>query len=90
MENNLRSEPYTPTSANASNTLIEVFPESNVFVCGNVLMQGGTKTLMYYGYDLTTGKQIWQAGPMPQFDYYDSRLDSYKGLLFLTKAMAEY
>ena len=56
-------EPYNPTSANASYTLIQVFPESSAFVCGNVLMQGGTKTLMYYGYDLTTGKQVWQAPP---------------------------
>jgi hypothetical protein len=76
-------EQYMPTSSNASYTLMEVFPESNAFVCGQVLMQGGTKTLIYYGYDLTTGKQIWQIGPMPQFDYYNSRLDSYKGLLFL-------
>ena len=30
------SEPYAPTSANASNTLIEVFPDQNRFVCGNV------------------------------------------------------
>ena len=82
------SEPYAPTSANASNTLIEVFPDQNVFVCGNVLMQGGTKTLMYYGYDLTTGKQIWQVGPMPQFDYYTSRLDNYKGMLFLDQGYA--
>ena len=76
-------EPYSPTTANATNTLIEVFPESNTFVCGMVGMQGGTKTLVYYGYDLTTGKQIWQTDPMQQFDYYNSRLDTYKGLLFL-------
>ena len=76
------SEPYSPTSSNASNTLIDVFPESNVFVCGNVGMQGGTKTLAYYGYDLTTGQQIWKAD-VPQFAYYNSRLDTYKGLLFL-------
>lgn len=82
------SEPYAPTSANASNTLIEVFPDQNRFVCGNVLMQGGTKTLMYYGYDLTTGKQVWQAGPMPQFDYYTSRLDNYNGMLFLDQGYA--
>ncbi len=77
------SEPYSPTSSNASNTLIEVFPDQNTFVCGNVLMQGGSKTLTYYGYDLTTGKQTWKVGPLPQFEYYNSRLDSYNGMLFL-------
>ncbi|MCW3995353.1 MAG: PQQ-binding-like beta-propeller repeat protein [Candidatus Bathyarchaeota archaeon] len=77
------SQVYLPTSANASNTLIEVFPDQNTFICGNVLMQGGSKTLMYYAYDLTTGKLKWQAGPLPQFEYYNSRLDSYKGMLFL-------
>jgi hypothetical protein len=55
------SEPNYPTSANVTNTLIDVYPESNVFVCGMVGMQGGTKTLTYYGYDLTTGKQVWTA-----------------------------
>jgi len=76
-------EPFAQTSANASNTLIEVFPDQNAFVCGNVIMQGGSKTLIYYGFDLTTGKQIWQVGPLPQFEYYNSRLDSYNGMLFL-------
>jgi outer membrane protein assembly factor BamB len=80
-------EPYLDTSSNASNTLIEVFPESNAFILGNVLMQGGSKTLTYYCYDLTTGKEIWEA-VMPQFEYYNSRLDSYNGLLFLDEGYA--
>jgi hypothetical protein len=75
------SEPYAPTSANASNTIAYILPESNVFVCGNVGMQGGSKTLVYYGYNLTTGKQIWVTDPMPQFQYYVGRLDTYNGLL---------
>ena len=74
-------EPYAPTSANASNTLLYILPESNVFVCGFVGMQGGSKTLVYYGYDLTTGKQIWTTDPMPQFQYYVGRFDTYNGLL---------
>jgi hypothetical protein len=74
-------EPYAPTSANASNTLAYVLPESNVFVCGNTGMQGGSKTLVWYGYDLTTGEQIWQTDLMPQFQYYVGRWDTYNGLL---------
>ena len=74
-------EPYAPTSANASNSLVYILPESNVFVCGFVGMQGGSKTLVYYGYDLTTGKQIWVTDPMPQFQYYVGRFDTYNGLL---------
>ena len=74
-------EPYAPTSANASNTLAYILPESNVFVCGYTGMQGGSKTLIWYGYDLTTGKQIWETDPMPQFQYYVGRWDTYDGLL---------
>jgi hypothetical protein len=74
-------EPYAPTSANASNTLAYILPEYNVFVCGNVGMQGGSKALVYYGYDLTTGQQIWQTDPLPQFQYYVGRWDTYNGLL---------
>jgi len=74
-------EPYAPTSANASNTLAYILPESNVFVCGYTGMQGGSKTLVWYGYDLTTGKQIWETDTMPQFQYYVGRWDTYNGLL---------
>ena len=74
-------EPYAPTSANASNTIAYILPESNVFVCGYTGMQGGSKTLVWYGYDLTTGKQIWETDTQPQFQYYVGRWDTYNGLL---------
>ncbi|HLN89590.1 MAG TPA: PQQ-binding-like beta-propeller repeat protein, partial [Candidatus Binatia bacterium] len=78
-------EPYAPTSANATNTLAYILPESNVFVLGNtggtVLSQGGSRTLVWYGYDLTTGKQIWVTDPQPQFQYFVGRWDTYNGLL---------
>ncbi len=77
----LYDEPYAPTSANATNTLAYILPEQDVFVCGNVGMQGGSKSLVWYGYDMTTGKQIWQSDPMPQFQYYVGRWDTYDGLL---------
>ena len=74
-------EPYAPTTANVTNTIAYILPEQNVFVCGNVGMQGGSKTLVWNGYDLTTGKQIWVTDPMPQFQYYVGRWDTYNGLL---------
>jgi hypothetical protein len=74
-------EQYAPTSANASNTLAYILPESNVFVCGNTGMQGGSKSLVWYGYNMTTGQQIWVTDPMPQFQYYVGRWDTYNGLL---------
>jgi hypothetical protein len=75
------SEPYSPTSANATMNLAGVYPESNVFVCGNVGMQGGSKVLKWWGYDLTTGKQIWETDTLPQLQYYVGLFNTYNGLL---------
>jgi hypothetical protein len=74
-------EPYFPTTANVTTTISGVYPESNVFACANVGMQGGSKVLKWWGFDMTTGKQIWETGTEPQLEYYVNFPQTYNGLM---------
>jgi hypothetical protein len=76
------SEPYMSTTENASITLENVCPEDGVFICGNLGMQGGTKLLKYWGYNMTTGQQIWITEPESQLSYYVGQFNIYQGMFF--------
>jgi hypothetical protein len=76
------SDPYMSTAENASITLENVCPEDGVFICGNLGMQGGSKLLKYWGYDMKTGKQIWVTEPEPQMSYYVNQFNVYQGMFF--------
>ena len=77
------SEPYAPTANNATIAIIAVYPEDGVFICTNTVRLGGSKYLKYWGYDMTTGKQIWETETEPQMNYYSQQYNYYNGL-FIT------
>jgi len=75
------SDPYAPTSANATIYLISVYPEDGVFICTSTVSLGGSKYLKYWGYDMKTGKQIWVTEHEPQMNYYSQQINYYNGML---------
>jgi hypothetical protein len=75
------SDPYEPTSANASVSLIAVYPEDNVFICTSTVSLGGSKYLKYWGYDMKTGQQIWVTDTEPQLNYYSQQINYFNGML---------
>jgi outer membrane protein assembly factor BamB len=75
------SDPYMPTSANASIALITVYPEDGVFICTSTVSLGGSKYLKYWGYDMKTGQLLWITEPEPDMNYYSQQVNYYNGLL---------